>query len=160
MALEDSEFGGHAGLIQPPPHEVLGAEQAFLERACDPADETVGPTDVLGQVLSGTYPVVPLPEAAEILPLQPDVMFVAVSPNPGMGFGFVGVGNRDLRSAALKVSSNRRMREASYGPTKTYSESVAPVVTLEIGSLIPGHYFYQVVMNGTNTTDIMEVDVV
>jgi hypothetical protein len=160
MALEDSEFGGHSGLIQPPPHEVVGREAAFLERACDPADDQVGPAEILAQVLSGTYPVHPLPEAPELLPLVPDVMFVATSPNPGLGFGFVGVGNQDLRSAQLKVSSNRQMFPASYGPIKSYAAQVAPLVQLEVGSLLPGHYYYQVVMNGVQVTQVWEVDVV
>lgn len=159
MALEDSEFGGHSGLIQPPPHEVVGREAAFLERACDPADDTVGPNDILAQVLSGEYPVRPLPEAAELLPLIPDVMFVATNSNPGIGFGFVGVGNRDLRSAQLKASTQPTMQEAVYGPIKTYPSSPAPIVQLEIG-LPVGHWFYQVVMNGVQVTDVMEVDVV
>lgn len=33
-----SEFGGQAGIIQPPPHELTPAEQAMLERQLDPAD--------------------------------------------------------------------------------------------------------------------------
>jgi hypothetical protein len=138
---------------------VLGRETAFLERACDPADETAGPADVLASVLAGTYPVRPLPEAAELLPLQPDVLFVAQSPNPGLGFGFVGVGNIDLRSAQIKASTSPRMTGATYGPIKTFNASVAPLVQLEIG-LEPGHYFYQIVMNGVQVTNVMEVDVV
>ena len=160
MALEDSEFGGHSGLIQPPPHQVAGAEAAFLERACDPADDQVGPDDILAQVLAGEYPVRPLPEAAELLPLVPDVLLVAVSLNPGIGFGFVGVGNIDLRSAQLKASTSPTMHPASYGPIKTYSAQVAPLLQLEIGSLVPGHYYYQVLMNGVQVTQVWEVDVV
>jgi hypothetical protein len=159
MALEDSEFGGHSGLIQPTPHPVVGREAAFLERACDPADDTVGPQDILAQVLSGTYPVRPLPEAPELLPLVPDVMFVAQSPDPGIGFGFVGVGNIDLRSAQLKASLSPQMTDASYGPIKTFNATAAPLVQLEIG-LPVGHYFYQVVMNGVQVTQVWEVDVV
>ncbi len=33
-----SEFGGYAGTIQPPPHELSPAEQARLERRMNPAD--------------------------------------------------------------------------------------------------------------------------
>jgi hypothetical protein len=160
MPLEDSEFGGHSGLIQPAPHPVQGREQAFLERACDPADETVGPDQILAQVYAGEYPIRPLPEAAELLPLQPDVMLVQTTQNPGIGFGFIGVGNIDLRSAQLKASTTRQMTDAQYGPIKTFSAQVAPLLQLEIGSLAPGHYFYQVVMNGVQVTDVMEVDVV
>lgn len=160
MALEDSEFSGHGGLIQPPPHQVAGAEAAFLERACDPADDTVGPDQILAQVLAGEYPIRPLPEAQELLPLVPDVLFVATSPNPGIGFGFVGVGNIDLRSAQLKVSTSPTMEQAVYGPIKTFNAQVAPLLQLEIGGLVPGHYYYQVVMNSVQVTSVWEVDVV
>lgn len=159
MALEDSEFGGHGGLIQPLPHPVVGRERAFLERAVEPDDESRGPEDVLADVLSGKYGAPALPEAAELLPLVPDVMFVAQSPNPGLGFNFVGVGNQDLRSAQLKASTSPTMTDASYGPIKTYNASVAPVVQLEIG-LAVGHWYYQVVMNGIQVTQVWEMDVV
>ena len=166
MAVEDSEFGGHAGLIQPLPHSPNAREQAFLERASAADDATDGPEVVLADVLAGTYGAAgktvrtPLPEAAEILPLVPDVMLVATSPDPGIGFGFVGVGNIDLRSAQLKVSSSSQMYPASYGPKKAFNASVAPLVQLEIGSLLPGHYYYQVVMNDVQVTQVWEVDVV
>lgn len=167
MAVEDAEFGGAPGLIQPLPHVVRGREQAFLERACNPADGTSdGPDVVLQDVLAGKYGAqgktvrTPLPEAAEILPLTPDMIFVSAAVDPGIGFGFVGVGNKDLRSAQLKASSSPQMHPASYGPKKSYSSSPAPVVSLSIGSLAPGHYFYQVVMNDVQVTQVWEIDVV
>jgi hypothetical protein len=161
MATEDSEFGGAGGLIQPPPHNPSqsAAETAFLERATDPFDDTVGPSDILAEVLAGTYGRGATPEAAIIGPLMPDVAFVGTSPATE-GFSFVGVGNQDLRTARLKVSDNRQMHPATYGPEKEISPSVAPVVNLSIGSLAPGHYFYQVLMNGLQVTDVWEVDVV
>ena len=158
MALEDSEFGGHSGLIQPPPHEVVGYEAAFLERALDPADETRSVADVLADVLAGKYPVRPLPEAAEILPLQPDVLRAGEVAQDN-GFQFVGVGNKDLRTARLKVSSNRRMRDAVYGPEKEVPPSVAPIVQLDV-AVAPGNWFYQVMMNGVQVTQVWEYTVV
>jgi len=35
---EPSEFGGHPGPIQPPPHELTNAELARLERKTDSTD--------------------------------------------------------------------------------------------------------------------------
>lgn len=35
---EPSEFGGHPGLVQPPPHQLTNVEQLRLERALNPAD--------------------------------------------------------------------------------------------------------------------------
>lgn len=162
MALEDSEFGGHSGLIQPPPHDTKASarEQAFLERAVAPDDETDSPAAVLADVLSGRYPRLPLPEAAEILPLQPDVMLVQAVPNPGIGFGVVVVGNVDLRTARLKVASQPTMNPAEYGPEKEVNPSIAPVVALDVGGLIPGHYYYQVLMNNLQVSPVWEVDVV
>lgn len=161
MATEDSEFGGAGGLIQPLPHNPASSarETAFLERATDPFDEAVSPASVLADVLSGKYPRQPLPEAAELLPLQPDVAFVASSPDPGVGFNFVGVGNQDLRSARLKVSTSPGMYPATYGPEKEISPGVAPVVSLSVG-VAAGHYYYQVLMNNLQVTDVWEVDVV
>jgi len=159
MALEDSEFGGAPHLIQPPPHPVVGRERAFLERAIAPDDEVTTPDAVLADVLSGKYPVQPPPEAAEILPLQPDVMFVAATPVAG-GFEFVGVGNIDLRTARIKASTSPSLYPATYGPEKEVAVGVAPVVQLEIGSLAPGKWYYQILMNNIQVTNVMEVDVV
>lgn len=165
---EDSEFGGAPGLIQPAPHSVLTSarEQAFLERATDPSPDLVtgaatdSPAQVLADVLSGKYPRVPLPEAAEISPLQPDVIFVATG-NPSTGLlQFVGVGNQDLRTARLKVSEQPTMYPSTFGPEKEVPVSIAPVIQLEMGSLAPGHYFYQVLMNNLQVTQVWEVDVV
>lgn len=158
MALEDSEFGGAPGLIQPPPHPVVGAQAAFLERAVSPDDDQDTPAAVLADVLSGKYPRQPLPEAAEILPLQPDVMLVQALPE-ATGFGFVGVGNIDLRTARLKASTSPTMHPAVYGPEKQVTPSIAPVLQLEIG-VEPGHWFYQVLMNNVQVTQVWEVDVV
>lgn len=36
--IDESEFGGAPGLIQPPPHELTAVEQARLERRLNPAD--------------------------------------------------------------------------------------------------------------------------
>lgn len=38
MARRGSEFGGHAGRVQPLPHPLTNVEQARLERATDPTD--------------------------------------------------------------------------------------------------------------------------
>lgn len=38
QSKEPSEFGGYAGTIQPPPHELTSVEQARLERKINPAD--------------------------------------------------------------------------------------------------------------------------
>lgn len=160
MALEDSEFGGHSGLIQPPPHDTKASarEQAFLERAVSPDDEADSPQAVLADVLSGRYPRQPLPEAAEILPLQPDVMLVQAVAS-STGFSFVGVGNIDLRTVRLKASASPTMYPSTYGPEKQVSPGIAPVIQLEIG-VEPGHWFYQVLMNNVQVTQVWEVDVV
>ena len=67
MAKRGSEFGGHAGLIQPQPHSLTPAEEARLMRATmnteDPSVETedtrriaeagkrgVGPVDEKGDL--------------------------------------------------------------------------------------------------------------
>lgn len=36
--IDESEFGGAPGLIQPPPHQLTAAEQARLERKVNPTD--------------------------------------------------------------------------------------------------------------------------
>jgi hypothetical protein len=40
QADKPSEFGGYAGSIQPPPHELTSVEQARLERKTNPASPT------------------------------------------------------------------------------------------------------------------------
>lgn len=157
MATEDSEMGGHSGLIQPLPHVPLGAEAAFLERALDPADDSRGVAEVLADVLSGKYPNRPLPEADQILPLAPDVMRVQELASDN-GFGFVGVGNKDTRTVRIKAALNRRMEGAVYGPEKQIQISIAPIIQLEIG-VAPGHWFYQILMNNIQVTEVWEVDV-
>lgn len=158
MALEDSEFGGHGGLIQPVPHPIVGQEAAMLERMVNPDDDQDTVARVLADILSGKSPVQQLPEAAEILPLRPDILPVQTLPN-ATGFGFIGVGNKDLRTVRLKASQVRRMSGAVYGPEKSIVSSIAPVVSVTIG-VAPGHWFFQALMNGVQVTDVMEVDVV
>ena len=158
MALEDSEFGGHAGLIQPAPHVVVGAEAAMLERMVNPDDDQDTVARVLADILSGKSPTTTPPADVEILPLRPDVTVATVLPTAN-GFGIVGVGNQDLRTVRLKASSSRRMDDAVYGPEKQIAATVLPVVSINIG-VAPGHWFYQIVMNGIQVTDVDEVDVV
>lgn len=158
MALEDSEFGGHAGLIQPVPHQPVGAEAAMLERMVSPDDDQDTVARVLADIMAGKSPTGTLPEAAEILPLQPDVTVASVLPS-ATGFGVIGVGNQDLRTVRLKASLVRRMTGAIYGPEKQIPASILPVVSITIG-VAPGHWFYQLVMNGVQVTDVEEVDVV
>jgi hypothetical protein len=135
----------------------VAREAAFLERACDPGDETDSPGLVLADVLSGKYPRVPVATPAEILPLEPDVMPVSTMDSTG-GFTFVGVGNKDLRTARLKVATDPTMLPATFGPEKEIVTSVAPVVMLE-AAVAPGHYFYQILMNDLQVTEVWEVDV-
>lgn len=157
MALEDSEFGGHAGLIQPLPHPVVGREAAMLERMVAVDDDQDSVALVLADILAGKYPRVPVAKPAENLPLQPDVMLAGLVAQSN-GFQFIGVGNLDLRTARLKASSSIRMSSPVYGPEKQVVRSVAPVVDLSIG-LEPGHWFFQVVMNTTDVTQVWETDV-
>lgn len=157
MALEDSEFGGHAGLIQPPPHPVVGREAAMLERMVAPDDELDSVAAVLADIYAGRYPRQPVAKPAEILPLRPDVMLASVVAESN-GFRFLGVGNWDLRTVRLKASSSIRMSSAIYGPEKQVNVGVAPIVDLSIG-LEPGHWFFQVVMNTTDVTQVWETDV-
>lgn len=162
MSIEHGEFGGAPGLIQPSPHDssAVAREAAFLERACDPGDELDGPAVVLAKVLNGTYGAYVEPEVPVPGPLEPSVLAVGTtSPSTGV-LHFVGVGNSDLRTARLKVSSSRAMFPASYGPEKEITPGLAVVVDINIGGLLPGHYFYQVLMNGLQVTDVAEADVV
>jgi hypothetical protein len=158
MAEEASEFGGVPGLIQPAPHPVVGREAAMLERMVAPDDDQDSVAAVLADILAGKYPRVPVAKPAEILPLRPDVMLASVVAS-STGFRFLGVGNWDLRTVRLKASSSIRMTDAIYGPEKQVTPSVAPIVDLSIG-LEPGHWFYQVVMNTNDVTQVWEVDVV
>lgn len=159
--LEDSEFGGHAGLIQPPPHSTLSSarEQLMLVYGTDPWDDAQGTDAVLALVLAGKYPSVPTQAPAEILPLQPEVLMVALS-NVGTTVQFVGVGSMDLRRARIKISPDASMIPHTFGPEKEYSLSPMHVVQLEVGSIAPGHYWVQVLMNNIQVTDVWEVDVV
>lgn len=157
MALEDSEFGGHGGLIQPPPHPVVGREAAMLERMVAPDDELDSVQAVLADIYAGKYPRVPVAKPAENQPLRPDVMLAATVAQSN-GFQFIGVGNWDVRTVRLKASSSPTMHPATYGPEKQVLSSVAPIIDLVIG-LEPGHWFYQVVMNTTDITQVWEVDV-
>lgn len=156
---EASEFGGAPGLIQPSPHDsgTVAREAAFLERACDPGDLLDSPGAVLADVLSGNYPRVPPATPAEILPLAPDVLLVTTMDSTG-GFTFVGVGNIDLRTARLKVSTSPTMYPATFGPEKEIVPSIAPVVLL-VAPVASGHYFYQILMNNLQVSEVWEVDV-
>jgi hypothetical protein len=86
------------------------------------------------------------------------VDFVASS-NNGMTFQFVGLGNIDLRTARLKWSESPSMMPHTFGPEKEYGRQLFPVVVLEMGSVAPGNYFYQVLMNNIQVTEVIEVEV-
>jgi hypothetical protein len=158
---EASEFGGVGGLIQPLPHDVTknAAESAMLERQVDPGDDQDSVQAVLARHQDGTYGRKPEP-VVEVLPLQPDFMEAGVVVESN-GFRVVGVGNIDMRTAQLKASSSPTMHPAVYGPAKDISPpSVAPVVDLRIASLAPGKWFYQVLMNSVQVTEVASVEVV
>jgi hypothetical protein len=160
---EDSELGGAAHLIQPAPHNVtsVAREQAMLERAVDPWDATQGADAQLALVLQGKFPSVPPEVVAETPPLEPIVeMAVEQYDAAAQKFTLVAVGNIDLRTARLKWSTSPSMMPHTFGPEKEYGRQVLPVVQLERGSVAPGKYFYQVLMNNLQVTDVREVDLV
>jgi hypothetical protein len=52
---DGSEFGGVAGLIQPPPHVPTASERMMMIRAIDPMDDGTRSDSVLAPELEGDF---------------------------------------------------------------------------------------------------------